>query len=104
MYINTLRLTKIIIYSSKTLSICNSLIIYASKKLSICNHVVNKSAQGKEAYYEINMLICNLMANPNKSVHPIALQKYILYIRVDWLLGKVPFGKITPIVILGKAS
>ena len=53
MYINTLRLTTLIIYSSETLFYVTSLIIYAPKTLSNFHHVVKKSAQGEEADFEI---------------------------------------------------
>ena len=83
MSINNIRLTTLIIYSSKKFQLVTSLIIHASKKLSICHNVVNKSVQGKEADFKINLLPCNIMANQNKSVHPMDLQKYRLYIGVD---------------------
>ena len=58
MYINTLRLSTLIIYSSKTLfKNVTSLIIYANKTLPIYHHGVNKSEQGEEADFEINCVI-----------------------------------------------
>ena len=57
-YINTLKLSTLIIYSSKTLFfLVTLLIIYSSKTLTIFHHVFNKSAQGEEADFEINSVI-----------------------------------------------
>ena len=57
MYINTLRLPTLIIYSSKKNQHVTLLIIYATKTLTIFHRVVNKSAQGEEVDFEINRLI-----------------------------------------------
>ena len=73
----------LIIYSSKTISICNfihRLFFQNTIKLSSSCEQVNTRI---EAYSKINMLPYYFLANPNKSVHPIALQQYRLYIGVD---------------------
>ena len=57
MYIKTLRLSTLIIHSSKKLFYVTSFIIYAPKTVPICHHVVNKSAQGEDADFEINGVI-----------------------------------------------
>ena len=59
-----------------------SLIIYDSKNISTFRYIVNNSAQEEEADLKINMLPFFLMANQNKSVNPISLQRYLLYIGV----------------------
>ena len=38
-----------------------------------------------EAYYKSNLFSCYFLVKTHKSVQPIALQQYILYIGVDWL-------------------
>ena len=82
MYINTLRLYTLIIYSSKTLfKNVTSLIIYANKTLPIFHHVVNKSAQGEETNFEINCVI--LRRSQIIVCTPLPSNKYIIYIGVD---------------------
>ena len=51
----------------------------------ICHHIVNESAQGEEADFEIYFLSCYTLVKPNKSVHPIILQKHKPFLGVDWL-------------------
>ena len=57
MYIKTLRYLNSSFILSKQFLNVTSLIIYAPKTLPICHHVVNKSAQGEEADFEINGVI-----------------------------------------------
>ena len=72
MFINTLWLSTLIIYSYKILFYVTSLIIYP-KKLPICHHVVNKSVQGEEADFEINCVI--LWQIQIRVCTPIAIQQ-----------------------------
>ena len=81
MYINTLSLSTLIIYSSKTLFYVTSLIIYSPKTIPICHHVVNKSSQGEEANFEINGVI--LRQSQIRVCTPFPSNKYRLYIGVD---------------------
>ena len=62
-----------------------SLVIYAPKTLLIFHHVVNKSAQGEKANFEINCVI--LQKIQIRVCVPLPSNKYALYIGVDWLLG-----------------
>ena len=80
MYINTLMLYTIIIYSSKKLSYVISLIIYSPKTLPIFHHVVNKSAQGEQVNFEINCVI--LRQSQIRVCTPLSSNKYRLYIGV----------------------
>ena len=59
-----------------------TLINYYYKKLSICHHISNKASQGQEANFESYMFPCYFLVNPNKSVHPIAIQKCGIYLGV----------------------
>ena len=49
----------------------------------ICHHIVNKSAQGEEGYFESFLLSCYTLVKPNKSVQPIAPPKKKLFLGVD---------------------
>ena len=83
MSINNPSSTTLIIYSPKTLSILNFTHNLLFQNIfnfsSHCKQVNTKI----EAYPKINLFMCYLTAKPNKSVHPIALQKCRLYIGVD---------------------
>ena len=48
----------------------------------ICHRIVNKSAQREEEKFKRMLLSCYNLVKPNKSVHPIALQKK-LFLGVD---------------------
>ena len=73
------------------------------KKINLSSHCQEVS-KIIGSHFKINMFPCYFQVNLNKSVHPIALQKYELYLGVDWLQGQYYFGEITPIERLGKAS
>ena len=81
MYINTLRLTTLIIYSSKTLSICN----FAHHLFSQNTYNLSSRCQqfSTRRGGRFRNQLCNITAKPNKSVYPISLKKYILYIGMD---------------------
>ena len=91
MYINTLRLTTLIIYSFRTLSIYNFTHIYAPKELTIFHHVINKSAQGEETDFEINYVILRqnqiIVCTPSPSKNRDFIWEYIDY----W--DNIPSGK-----------
>ena len=58
-----------------------SLITYAPKTLPIFQYVVNNSAQGEEADFEINCVI--MWQSQMRVCTLLPSNKYILYIRVD---------------------
>ena len=72
-YINTLWLTTLIIYSSKTLSICNFTHHLCSQNTSNFSSYCQQVSTRREGKFW-NQL-CNIMAKPNNSVHPISLKK-----------------------------
>ena len=81
MYINILRISTLIVYSSKTLFYVTSFILYALKTLAICHNVVNKSAQGEDDDFEIDCVI--LWQSQIKVCTPLPSNKYRLCIGVD---------------------
>ena len=72
-YISTLRLNTLIIYSSKTLSICNfTHHLCPQNTSSLSSRCQQVSTRRGDQF--LNQW-CNLTAKPNKSVHPIYLQQ-----------------------------
>ena len=78
MYINTLRLSTLIIYSSKTIFLCNFTHHLFSQNTSNFSSRCQQFSTRRGGRF-LNQL-CNITAKPNKNVHPIALsQIYIVY-------------------------
>ena len=72
MYIDTLRLSTLIIYYSKIIFYVTSLIIYAPKRFQF---VITLSKSHHRRGGKFWNQLCNITVMPNKSVHPISLQQ-----------------------------
>ena len=102
MYINTFRLSTLIIYYSKTLFYVTSFIIYAPKTLPNFHHCVNNSAQGEEANFEINCVI--LRQSQIRACTPFPYNKKQTVYWSELTIGTEALGNIPPIGRLGKDS